>query len=81
MSLAAMTGGGTADYRLGLAPVDLGQHPAWGHTGFWNTFSYYIPTLDLTVSGCILNHHVEKVQELARRLVEVVAQGAEGRGW
>ena len=75
-SLAAMTGGGTADYRLGLASVDLGQHLAWGHTGFWNTFSYYIPTLDLTVSGCILNHHAEKGQELARRLVESVAQSA-----
>ena len=79
-SLASMTGDGTADYRLGLIAVDLGEHLAWGHTGFWNTFSYYIPALDLTVSGCILNHHAEKGQELARRLVEVVARVVEKEG-
>lgn len=78
-SLAAMTGGGTAGYRLGLAAVDLGRHLAWGHSGFWNTFSYYIPTLDLTVSGCILNHHAEKGQELARRLVDAVAREASSK--
>ena len=73
-SLGAMTGSGTPGYRLGLACIDFGDHLAWGHTGFWNTFAFYLPTLDLTVSGCILNHHAEKGQELARRLVEAVAR-------
>lgn len=69
-SLAAMTGEGTAGYRLGLMCVDLDGHLAWGHTGFWNTFAFHVPALDLTVSGCVLNHHVAKGQELARRLVQ-----------
>lgn len=72
-SLSAMIGGGTADYRLGLAAAELGGYLAWGHTGFWNTFSYYLPALDLTVSGCILNHHVDKGRNLAARLVETAA--------
>lgn len=75
-SLGAMTGQGTAEYRLGIFCVDFGNYLAWGHSGFWNTFAYFIPELDLTVSGCILNHHAEKGQELARRLVDTVATGA-----
>ncbi|MEN8006603.1 MAG: serine hydrolase domain-containing protein [Candidatus Krumholzibacteriota bacterium] len=76
-SLAAMTGGGTAEYRLGLSATDFGDHLGWGHTGFWNTFVFHVPALDLTVSGCILNHHAEKGRELARRLVEAVATGSQ----
>jgi D-alanyl-D-alanine carboxypeptidase len=68
-TLAAMTGDGTPGYRLGLMCLDLGGHLAWGHTGFWNTFAFHVPALDLTVSGCVLNHHAAKGQELARRLV------------
>ena len=75
-SLAAMIGGGTAEYRLGLAATDFGEHLGWGHTGFWNTFVFHVPLLDLTVSGCILNHHAEKGRELARMLVEAVATGS-----
>jgi len=79
-SLAAMTGSGTPEYRLGLACSDFGNHLAWGHTGFWNTFVFHVSALDLTVSGCILNHHAEKGRELALRLVEAVAESAEGEG-
>jgi D-alanyl-D-alanine carboxypeptidase len=73
-SLAAMTGTGTESFRLGLIVLDLGRYLGWGHSGFWNTFVYHVPTLDLTVSGCILNHFAEKGQELAKRLVAVVAE-------
>ncbi len=72
-SLAAMTGSGTTDYRLGIFCVDFGDHLAWGHSGFWNTFAFHVPTLDLTVSGCILNHFAENGQVLAGQLVETVA--------
>jgi D-alanyl-D-alanine carboxypeptidase len=72
-SLRAMTGRGTGEYRLGIFCLDFGEHLAWGHSGFWNTFAYYVPALDLTVSGCILNHKAEKGQELAVRLVDAVS--------
>lgn len=72
-SLTTMIGGGTPDYRLGLICENLGDHLGWGHTGFWNTFAYYVPSLDVTVSGCILNHHSDKGRELAKRLVKTVA--------
>jgi len=70
--LADMTGQGTTDYRLGLVVTDFGDFLGWGHTGFWNTFAYFVPELDLTVTGSILNHHAEKGRELARRLIEAV---------
>mgnify|MGYP001817035471 FL=1 len=75
-SLEEMTVRGTANYKLGIFRLDFGGRHAWGHSGFWNTFAYYVPELDLTVSGCILNHHAEKGQELARRLVDAVAADA-----
>ena len=72
-SLADMLGCGTMDYRLGISCTDFGDHLAWGHTGFWNTFAFHVPTLDLTVSGCILDHFATKGQVLAQQLVDVVA--------
>ena len=73
-SLAAMTGDGTTDYRLGLICADLEGRLAWGHTGFWNTFVFHVPSLDLTVSGCILNHFATKGQTLAEKLVDRVVE-------
>ncbi len=79
-SLAVMTGGGTAPYRLGLMCMELGGHLAWGHQGFWNTFAFHVPSLDLTVAGSILNHHATNGRELAARLVERVAAARGPRG-
>jgi len=72
-TLAAMTGGGTPPYRLGLMCVELDDRLAWGHQGFWNTFAFHVPTLDATVAGSILNHDAQNGRELARRLVAAVA--------
>ena len=72
-SLADMLGDGTTNFRLGIFCVDFGDHLAWGHTGFWNTFAFHVPTLDVTVSGCILDHFATKGQELAGQLVNAVA--------
>ena len=58
---------------LGLAATDLEGRLAWGHTGFWNTFVYHVPSLDMTVAGCVLNHHGLEGKELARRLVVTAA--------
>jgi len=68
-TLAAMTGDGTPAYRLGLMVVDLNGHMAWGHQGFWNTFVFHVPALDLTVAGSILDHHATNGRELAADLV------------
>jgi D-alanyl-D-alanine carboxypeptidase len=75
-TLAAMTGDGTAPYRLGLMCMEMGGHLAWGHQGFWNTFAYHVPALDLTVAGSILNHHAANGIQLADRLVARVAAEA-----
>jgi D-alanyl-D-alanine carboxypeptidase len=72
-SLTAMTGHGTPAFRLGLMTTDFGEYLGWGHSGFWNTFVFHVPELDLTVSGCILDHFAVKGQELARELVAAVA--------
>ncbi len=76
-TLAAMTSGGTKPYRLGLIVLDCDGLEAFGHQGFWNTLAYHVPSLDLTVSGCILNHDAANGSELLFRLVSVVAAAAE----
>ena len=72
-TLAAMTGLGTAPYRLGLMSMELGGYVVFGHQGFWNTFAFHVPALDLTVSGCLLNHDAVNGRELAAALIERVA--------
>lgn len=41
------------EYGMGLFKKRLGKFDAWGHTGFWNSFSYHIPQFDFTISGVI----------------------------
>jgi CubicO group peptidase (beta-lactamase class C family) len=73
-TLAEMTGSGTPPYRLGLMCVQLADHTALGHQGFWNTFAFHVPSLDLTVAGSIMNHHAVNGRELADALVARVAE-------
>lgn len=70
--LGEMVGSGTADYRLGLICVNLDDRVALGHSGFWNTFAYHVPSMDLTVSGCILNHDAVQGTDLAADVVRLV---------
>lgn len=72
-SLAAMTTGGTADYRLGLMATDLDGQFAYGHTGFWNTFAFHVPGLEATISGCVLSHDAARGRVLAARLATRLA--------
>lgn len=72
-TLVQMTGRGSLPYRLGLMRKEMSGHLVWGHTGFWNTFAFHVPTLDLTVAGAVLDHKVERGQVLVERLVEAVA--------
>jgi hypothetical protein len=77
-TLEEMTGRGTLPYRLGLMVIECDGRLAVGHQGFWNTFAFHVPSLDLTVGGSILNHDAANGQKLVRRLVAVVA-AAEGK--
>jgi len=71
--LKRMINGGTSEYRLGLISFELESHKVLGHTGFWNTFVFHVPELDITVSGCILNHDAIRGTELAKKIILLVA--------
>lgn len=75
-TLMAMIGRGTTSYRLGLMVMECEGHLIYGHQGFWNTFAFHVPSLNLTVSGTVLNHDATNGKELACRLVTVVAEAA-----
>jgi len=72
-TLEAMTGRGTPGYRLGLFHLTLAGHEAWGHTGFWNTFAFYVPDLDLAVGGAVTDHFAARGQGLAEEAVAAAA--------
>lgn len=78
-TLLEMTRAGTEPYRLGLMHMQLGGHDALGHQGFWNTFAFHIPSLDLTLSGVILNHHAANGRILADRLAACVSEYVKNR--
>lgn len=73
-TLARMKDSGTETYRLGLMVSEFAGHTAYGHAGFWNTFAHHVPSLDVTVSGSILNHEAAKGHKLAERLVAALAR-------
>jgi D-alanyl-D-alanine carboxypeptidase len=79
-TLDEMTGRGTLPYRLGLMVEECDGRLAIGHQGFWNTFAYHIPSLDLTVGGSILNHDATNGFQLVRRIVAAVAESGRGAG-
>ena len=76
-TLVQMTGRGTETYRLGLIVMDFEGHLGLGHLGFWNTFAYHVPSLDLSLGGGVMNHHATHCKELVARLVKVVARAQE----
>lgn len=78
-TLAVMTGGGTPGYRLGLMVAELAGHLAYGHQGFWNTFAFHVPTLDVTIAGTILSHDATNGRVLADRLAGRLARAGAGR--
>jgi D-alanyl-D-alanine carboxypeptidase len=79
-SMMAMTGRGKGSYRLGLSVQEFEGHLAWGHSGFWNTFAYHLPSLDLTLGGSILNHQATPCHDLVARLIGVVSRSASQEG-
>lgn len=38
-------------YGCGILNYTFGDQDAWGHTGFWHTWLYWVPSLDLVISG------------------------------
>lgn len=39
------------DFKSGIYSLTVGDHQLWGHTGFWGSFAYYEPSLDLILTG------------------------------
>jgi D-alanyl-D-alanine carboxypeptidase len=78
-TLANMTTRGVLPYRLGLMVLECNGRLAFGHQGFWNTFAFHVPSLDLTVGGSVLNHEATNGRELMCGLVAAVVAAAGGQ--
>ena len=48
--LTKVTARDNKDYRFGIGGRQVDGLAGFGHSGFWNTFSYYFPELDLAVA-------------------------------
>ena len=74
---------GDRGYRYGLAVDQLEGYRAAGHTGFWNTFVWYFPELDLAIAGSIQQNAAYAAAgplalELLRRVVPARAELTRG---
>ena len=64
------------NYRIGLDALDVDGRLGLGHTGFWNTFAYHFPDIDLTVAGSINQVQGPRGSRLAEAVVkELLAAG------
>jgi len=71
---------GARRYRLGIARSEIAGATAWGHSGFWNTFSLYLPDLDLTLAGSVQqNAEHEAAVALQRLVIDAVRQNPEAK--
>lgn len=59
---------GDRAYAFGIYRMDVGGDVAWGHTGFWNTFSFHIPSRDVTIAGSITQQGRSAVSRALLRL-------------
>jgi D-alanyl-D-alanine carboxypeptidase len=75
-TLTSMKTGGTQPYRLGLMVVECDGFEAFGHQGFWNTFAYHIPSMNLTLAGSILSRETASGYDLMCRLAGAVMAAA-----
>jgi hypothetical protein len=60
-------------FSPGLMAVECNGRLAFGHQGFWNTFAFHVPSLDLSLGGSIMNHDATDGGVLMCRLVDAVA--------
>jgi D-alanyl-D-alanine carboxypeptidase len=59
-------------YRYGIYSRNVAGVTAYGHTGFWNTFSFHIPELDLTVAASLTQQ--EKAYDAGAALLAGVVE-------
>jgi D-alanyl-D-alanine carboxypeptidase len=59
-------------YRAGIWHIDVDGVKGWGHTGFWNSFTFYFPEIDLVVAGSIMQRSGPKGQVISDEIVRIV---------
>jgi len=63
-------------YALGIYRQPLGGEAWWGHSGFWNTASFHIPTRGLTFAASITQQgNSLAMRTLLSRALEIVTEG------
>jgi len=60
------------NYRYGIYSKTVAGATAYGHTGFWNTFSFHFPELDLTVAASVTQQ--EKAFDAAGAILTGIVQ-------
>jgi D-alanyl-D-alanine carboxypeptidase len=57
------------DYRMGIYAMGLAGDQGYGHSGFWNTFSFHVPGSDVTIASSISQ---QGLGNASRQLLEAV---------
>lgn len=71
----------TGFYGCGVYKMTFAGHEAWGHTGFWGSWTYYIASLDLVFSGTN-NQGVKPafdIEKLVKAIIEHYPEAVRGK--
>ena len=61
-------------YRAGIAQLEMDGTKGWGHSGYWNTFGGYFPSLDVAMAGSFTSTRPGAFHRaVARELVRIFA--------
>jgi CubicO group peptidase (beta-lactamase class C family) len=67
-----------ANYALGLFRDREVDRRAWNHTGFFGSFMYFVPSLDLSFAGSVNQANAPSVG-LVRSVIRIVDEAEDGR--
>ncbi|MBN2070043.1 MAG: beta-lactamase family protein [Candidatus Krumholzibacteriota bacterium] len=67
-------------YRAGIWSIEVDGITGWGHTGFWNTFTFYFPEIDLAVAGAVTRRNAVKGRVLTDEAVRIIRGILEKKG-
>lgn len=70
---------GSRAYALGIYRQELGGEAWWGHSGFWNTASFYLPARGLTFAASVSQQvKSSAMRALLAGALAIVTEGEQG---
>lgn len=68
-----------SNYGMGLYYLEIDGKKLWGHSGFWNTFSFYEPDDDIVISGSIMQKNAIKGTLFMKEVMKITTDSLQSK--